>query len=51
MISSPMPQRLTPEEQARRSRRSLAIGVALGLLALMFYVVSMIKVAAPVTGG
>jgi hypothetical protein len=34
---------LTPEEQKRRRARSLAIALALGALALLFYVVTMAK--------
>jgi hypothetical protein len=34
---------LTPEEQKRRRARSLAIAAALGALALLFYVVTMVK--------
>ena len=35
--------RQTPEEQKRRRARSLAIAMALGALAILFYVVTMAK--------
>ena len=35
--------RHTPEEQKRRRARSLAIAMALGALAILFYVVTMAK--------
>ena len=34
---------LTPEEQKRQRARSLAIALALGALAVLFYVVTMAK--------
>jgi hypothetical protein len=40
----PAPKRgLTPEEIKRRRSRSIAIGLALGALVLLFYVVTMAK--------
>jgi hypothetical protein len=35
--------RLTPEQQRARRSRSIAIGVALALLAILFYVVTLVK--------
>ena len=35
--------RLTPEEQKRRRSRSLALGLVLGGLVLLFYVVTIAK--------
>ena len=35
---------LTPEEQKRRRARSIAIAMALGALAILFYVVTMAKI-------
>jgi hypothetical protein len=40
---SPPRQALTPEELKRRRSRSIAIAVALGALALLFYVVTIAK--------
>jgi hypothetical protein len=37
------PARLTPEETRRRRARSLAIGLALGFLVLLFYAVTIAK--------
>ena len=34
---------LTPEEQRRRRSRSVAIGLALGFMVLLFYVVTIAK--------
>jgi hypothetical protein len=34
---------LTPEQRRRRRARSIAIGLALGALALLFYVVTIVK--------
>jgi hypothetical protein len=42
----PTPPKLSPEEERLRRRRSLAIALALGGLAVLFYAVSMVK-----TGG
>ena len=36
-------QSLTPEEQKRRRNRSLALAVTLGVLVLLFYVVTIAK--------
>jgi hypothetical protein len=38
------PSRLTPEEQKRRQKRSLALALALGALVLLFYVVTIAKI-------
>ncbi|GGC62864.1 hypothetical protein [Chelatococcus reniformis] len=35
---------LTPEERKRRRARNIAIGLALGALALLFYVVTVAKI-------
>jgi hypothetical protein len=35
--------KLTPEQQRARRSRSIAIGVALGLLAILFYIVTLVK--------
>jgi hypothetical protein len=35
--------RLTEAQQRARRSRSLAIGIALGLLALLFYIVTLVK--------
>jgi hypothetical protein len=35
--------RLTPEQQRARRSRSIAIGIALGLLAILFYIVTLVK--------
>lgn len=34
---------LTPEEQRRRKRRSLAVGLALAALVVLFYIVTVVK--------
>ncbi len=39
----PTPPRLTPEEERIRRRRSMAIALALVVLAVIFYAVSMVK--------
>ena len=39
----PVPPQLTPEEERVRRRRSMAIAIALGVLAVIFYAVSMVK--------
>ena len=36
--------RLTPEEQKRRRKRSLAIALTLGALVVLFYVVTIAKI-------
>ena len=46
-MNFPKPPQLTPEQVASQRRRNLAIAVALGLLAFIFYAVSMVKVGAP----
>lgn len=38
------PPRLTPEEQKRRRKRSLAIALTLGALVVLFYVVTIAKI-------
>jgi hypothetical protein len=35
--------RLTPEQQRARRSRSIAIGIALALLAILFYIVTLVK--------
>jgi hypothetical protein len=37
------PIQLTPEEQKRRRKRSLALGLTLGALVLLFYVITIAK--------
>lgn len=39
----PVPPKLSPEEERIRRRRSLAIALALGVLVVIFYAVSMVK--------
>lgn len=39
----PTPPKLTPDEERVRKRRSIAIALALGALAVIFYSVSMVK--------
>lgn len=34
---------LTPEQERRRRQRNIAIGVAVGFLVLLFYVVTIVK--------
>ena len=34
---------LTPEQIARRNRRSVALGLVLGALVILFYVVTLVK--------
>jgi hypothetical protein len=43
MAASPTPPDLTPEQERIRRRRSIAIALALGGLAVIFYAVSMVK--------
>ena len=40
---SPVPRRLSPAEQKRRRTRSIAIGLALGFMVLLFYIVTIAK--------
>jgi hypothetical protein len=43
---TPQPEpgiRLTEEQKRARRSRSIAIGVALGLLAILFYIVTLVK--------
>jgi len=42
---------LTPEEEARRRRRSIAIGLALGALVVLFFITTMVRLAGNVAGG
>ncbi|MCO4053930.1 MAG: protoheme IX farnesyltransferase [Bosea sp.] len=42
----PVPPKLSPDEERVRRRRSMAIAVALGALAVIFYAVSMVKIVA-----
>jgi hypothetical protein len=42
---------LTPEEEARRRRRSIAIGLALGALVVLFFVTTIVRLASNVAGG
>ncbi len=42
-VEQKTPSRLTPEEQKRRRRRSIALGLVLGALVLIFYVVTIAK--------
>jgi hypothetical protein len=42
----PVPPKLNPEEERVRRRRSMAIAIALGALAVIFYAVSMVKIVA-----
>jgi hypothetical protein len=41
---------LTPEQRRRRRRRSVAIALTLGVLAALFYVITMIKIGASLSG-
>jgi hypothetical protein len=43
MAQYPKPVRLTPEEQKRRRKRSLAIALTLGGLVLLIFVVTIAK--------
>jgi hypothetical protein len=43
--------RLTEAQQRARRSRSIAIGVALGLLALLFYIVTLVKGPGVLGGG
>lgn len=45
---APEPHRLTPEEVARRRRRSIAIAVALGVLVILFFVTTVIRLSSNV---
>jgi hypothetical protein len=49
---APLPQapKLTPEELARQRRRSLALGLVLGTLAVLFYAVTLVKTGSPLVG-
>jgi hypothetical protein len=39
----PRPPVLTPEEIARRNRRSVALAIVLGVLVILFYLVTLVK--------
>lgn len=39
----PQPPQLTPEQARARSRRNMAIGIAIALLCVLFYVVTIAK--------
>lgn len=39
----PRPPALTPEEVARRNRRSVALAIVLGALVILFYLVTLVK--------
>jgi hypothetical protein len=43
MSAAPQAPKLSPEEERVRRRRSIAIALGLGGLAVMFYAVSMVK--------
>jgi hypothetical protein len=43
MAGNKAPHSLTPEEQKRRRKRSLALALILGALVLIFYVVTIAK--------
>jgi len=42
---------LTPQEEARRRRRSIAIAVALGALVVLFFITTIVRLAGNVAGG
>ncbi|MCB8820344.1 hypothetical protein [Microvirga rosea] len=42
------PQTLSPEEQKRRRKRSIALGLTLGALVLFFYIVTIAKLGVAV---
>lgn len=42
---------LTPEEVAQRRRRSLAIGICLGLLVVLFFVTTIVRLSGNAGGG
>ena len=42
-----VPPPLTPEEIARQRRRSVALAAVLGGLALLFYLVTLVKTGSP----
>jgi len=44
MVDQIPPSRLTPEEQKRRRKRSLALALTLGALVVLFYVVTIAKI-------
>lgn len=39
----PPPPALTPEQVARRNRRSVALAVVLGALVVLFYLITLVK--------
>jgi hypothetical protein len=42
-VASPQPPVLTPEEQKRRRNRSVALGLVLGAIVVLFYLVTIAK--------
>lgn len=42
---------LTPSQKKARRNRSIAIGLALGVLVIIFYVATIIKIGGLATGG
>lgn len=42
-MAFPKPPVLTPEEQKRRRNRSIALGLVLGAIVILFYVVTIAK--------
>ena len=42
---------LTPQEAAQRRRRSVAIAVVLGVLAVLFFVTTIVRLSGNVAGG
>jgi hypothetical protein len=42
---------LTPEEVAQRRRRSVAIGLALGVLVVLFFITTLVRLSGNVAGG
>jgi len=42
---------LTPEEESRRRRRSIAIGLALFALVVLFFITTIVRLAGNVAGG
>jgi len=42
-MAFPKPPTLTPEEQKRRRKRSLALGLVLAAIVILFYVVTIAK--------
>jgi hypothetical protein len=42
---------LSPEQVAQRRRRSVAIGLALGLLVVLFFITTIVRLSGNVAGG